>query len=152
MLRRSVCSDGGKECILDAETKSAKPEKKKLTFLSIILIQASVIVYTGSSVCSKIASGHKGTIELFGHTLHGLTWAGFGWLFLELCCLGLYAILWQQIIKHFDLSVVYANRAFAVCWTMLWSVLLFGEHIKPFNIVGVLIVLVGIMLVNADAK
>ena len=99
-----------------------------------------------------LASGHKGTIELFGHTLHGLTWAGFGWLFLELCCLGLYAILWQQIIKHFDLSVVYANRAFAVCWTMLWSVLLFGEHIKPLNIVGVLIVLVGIMLVNADAK
>lgn len=134
------------------EKKEGAPKKKKITLLSIIAIQGATIVYTGSSVCSKIASSHKGAITLFGRTISGLSWTGILWIFLELCCLGVYAILWQQIIKRFDLSVAYANRAFAVCWTMLWGVLLFGEHIKPLNIVGVAIVLTGIMLVNADAK
>lgn len=134
------------------KNKVRGPEKKKITPLSIIAIQGATIVYTGSSVCSKIASSHKGQIELFGRTINGLDWTGILWIFLELCCLGVYAILWQQIIRHFDLSVAYANRAFAVCWTMLWGVLLFGEHIKPLNIVGVVIVLIGIMLVNGDAK
>ena len=126
-------------------------KKRKMSFLSVLLIQGAVVVYTGSSVCSKIASSHPGSITLFGLTLHWLSWTGVLWVFLELCCLGAYAVFWQQIIKRFDLSVVYANRAFAVCWSFLWGVLLFGEKVKPLNIVGIAIVLAGILLVNQDA-
>ena len=66
--------------------------------------------------------------------------------------MGVYAVLWQQIIKRFDLSVAYCNRAFAVCWSFLWGILLFGESVKPLNIVGIAIVLAGILLVNFDAE
>ena len=33
---------------------------------------------------------------------------------MELFVLGIYAILWQQIIKKFDLTVAYANRGVAI--------------------------------------
>ena len=128
------------------------PKKKRITPLGILAIQAAVVVYTGSSICSKTAAAHKGQISLFGRVIPGLTWTGCRWLFLEVVCLGVYALLWQQIIKRFDLSIAYANRAFAICWTFVWGVLLFGESVKPLNIVGILIVLAGILLVNQDAK
>lgn len=136
---------------MNTSNLSHQPEKKKLTALSVILIQAAVVVYTGSSVCSKLASSHPGSITLFGLTLHWLSWTGVFWIFMEVVCLGVYAILWQQIIKHFDLSIVYANRAFAIFWTFLWGVLFFHESIKPMNVVGILIVFAGILLVNQDA-
>ncbi len=134
------------------EQAKAEGGRKKLTFLSVIAIQSAVIVYTGSGVCSKIASGHKGSITLFGREIHALTWTGYLWLFLEVCCLGLYAVLWQQIIKRFDLSIAYCNRAFAVCWSFLWGILFFGERARPLNIVGIAVVLLGIILVNQDAN
>jgi multidrug transporter EmrE-like cation transporter len=133
-------------------TQTEAAGKKKLTLLSVLAIQGAVIVYTGSGICSKMAAGHKGAVTVFNHTINWLSPAGYLWLFLEVVCLGAYAVLWQQIIKRFDLSIAYCNRAFAVCWSFLWGVLLFGEHVKPLNIVGIVIVLAGILLVNQDAE
>ncbi|MBP3877792.1 MAG: transporter [Lachnospiraceae bacterium] len=132
------------------EQKVRRPGAK-ITLLSVVAIQAAVIVYTGGSICGKMAGSSKGSISLLGHVIPGLSWKGYLWLFLELVCLGSYALIWQQIIKRFDLSIVYANRAFAVCWSFLWGVLLFGEQVRPLNIVGIAIVLAGILLVNQDA-
>ena len=134
------------------EEKLKRKQGGRLTVLSVILIQLAVIVYTGSGICSKMASGKKGSVTLFGHTIRGLSAAGYAWLFLEVCCLGLYAVLWQQIIKRFDLSVAYCNRAFAVCWSFLWGVLLFGEKVRPLNLAGIAVVLTGILLVNSHAQ
>ncbi len=130
---------------------AVETEHRKLTPLSVIGIQGAVIVYTGSTICAKMASGCKGSIQLFGHTIEGLSPMGYVWLFLEVCCLGAYAVLWQQIIKRYDISIAYCNRAFAVCWSFLWGVLLFGESVKFLNIVGIGFVLAGILLVNQDA-
>ena len=132
------------------EQKVRRPGAK-ITLLSVVAIQAAVIVYTGGSICGKMAGRSKGSISLLVHVIPGLSWKGYLWLFLELVCLGSYALIWQQIIKRFDLSIVYANRAFAVCWSFLWGVLLFGEQVRPLNIVGIAIVLAGILLVNQDA-
>ena len=71
---------------------------------------------------------------------------------LEFILLGIYALLWQQMIKKFELSVAYANRAMAILWSMIWAVLFFHDRITIRNIVGVAIVLVGIVLVNTDKE
>jgi drug/metabolite transporter (DMT)-like permease len=116
-----------------------KQEKKKITLLSIIIIQLGVIVYTGSSICSKMTANYES---------FSFNW--FLWIFLEVCCLGFYALFWQQIIKRFDLSIAYANRAFAIFWSTLWAILIFGEGISLENIIGVVVIFCGIMLVNSD--
>lgn len=56
------------------------------------------------------------------------------------------------MIKKFELSVAYANRAMAILWSMIWAVLFFHDRITIRNIVGVAIVLVGIVLVNTDKE
>ncbi|MDO4478897.1 MAG: transporter [Lachnospiraceae bacterium] len=124
----------------DMTTEKLQPEKKKITLLSLLMIQAGVIVYTGSGICSKMTANYEAFS--FGWLL---------WIFLEVCCLGFYALFWQQIIKRFDLSIAYANRAFAIFWSMLWACLIFGEGISVKNIIGVVVIFVGILLVNSDA-
>ena len=69
---------------------------------------------------------------------------------LEIFVLGLYAIIWQQIIKRVDISIAYANRAVAVFWTMLWSFLLFNEKITVQNLIGVALIFVGTWVVNSS--
>ena len=71
---------------------------------------------------------------------------------IEILILGVYAILWQQIIKRFDLSVAYANRSIALLWSMIWAVLLFHETVTVKNLIGVVIVIAGTMIVNGEAN
>ena len=105
----------------------------------ILLLQATIAVYTLSGVASKFAAGYEfpslGFIGCYG---------------VELMILGLYAIAWQQIIKRIDLSVAYANRSVALLWSMVWAALIFHETITIKNILGVLVVIAGTMLVNGE--
>ncbi len=114
-------------------------KKKKLTPLMWFLLQGVIIVYTFAGVMSKLAAGYQfmswGFILLYGA---------------EIFILGVYAILWQQVIKRVDLSMAYANRSIAIVWTMVWAVLFFSETITLQNIIGVAIILVGTMIVNLE--
>ncbi|MBP1585774.1 MAG: DMT family transporter [Lachnospiraceae bacterium] len=60
--------------------------------------------------------------------------------------LALYALLWQQIIKHLPLTFAYANKAVTVVWGILWGLLLFGEKITPGKVLGSVFVICGIVL------
>ena len=115
--------------------------KRKITVAAILLIQAAVIVYTGSGICSKMTANYP---ALSGKWIF--------WILLEVLCLGVYAIFWQQIIKRYDLSIAYANRAFAIFWSMLWAFIIFRERVTLKNILGVFVIFAGIMLVNQDAS
>ena len=120
--------------------------------ISVLLIQLAVVVFTFSSICSKMAGANAGSITVSGITIHGLSFKGWLWMFAEVLCLGVYAVFWQQIIKKFDLSIAYANRAFAIFWTFLWSILFFHESVRPANVIGILLVFCGIMLVNSETS
>lgn len=115
--------------------------KKKLTLLRVMQIQLAVVIYTFSGVAGKMASGYSFLSPPF------LFFYG-----VEICVLGIYAILWQQIIKRYDLSIAYANRSLAILWSMLWAVLFFHDTITWKNILGIGIVLCGTMMVNSDAN
>lgn len=109
--------------------------------VSILVIQLAVIIYTGSGICSKMTSNYQ-----------PFSFMWFFWVGMEVVCLGIYAIFWQQIIKRFDLSIAYANRATAIFWSTLWAMLLFGDKITLANTLGIIVIFTGIMLVNQDAK
>ena len=61
--------------------------------------------------------------------------------------LGVYAIVWQQIIKKLPLNTAYSNKAITIVWGILWGFLFFREQITWNMIVGALIVIVGVVLV-----
>lgn len=107
----------------------------------LIFLQAIIIIYTISGVMAKMAS------VSVDEPLRMLLFLG-----LEFVILAVYAVLWQQMIKRFELSVAYANRSMAILWSMIWAVLFFRDEITMKNILGVLIVLAGTIIVNMDAK
>ena len=62
------------------------------------------------------------------------------WYGLVILNLGIYAIVWQQIIKHLPLTTAYANKAVTIVWGILWGLLFFQEQIKWNMVVGAVIV------------
>lgn len=125
--------------IYDEGKKSAPGSWKRLGYL--VLLQAIVVLYTLAGVAGKFAAGYAflstGFILCYGA---------------EIVILGVYAILWQQMLKRFDLSVAYANRAIAIIWSLLWAVVLFHESITVTNVIGALLVIAGTVIVNGAGK
>lgn len=104
----------------------------------IVILQLIIMIYTFSSICAKLASGQETIFRI-------LLFTG-----LEFLCLAVYAVLWQQAIKKFDLSVAYANRAMVLLWSMIWAVLVFHDTITLKNILGVGLVIAGTFVINTE--
>ena len=115
--------------------------KKKITIKDILFLQIVIMIYTGSSIAAKFAAAQEFLSFRFC-LFYGV----------EILILGIYAILWQQIIKRFELSVAYANRAMLLVWSMIWAVLIFHDEITSQNIAGVLLVIAGTVIINLDTK
>ena len=66
--------------------------------------------------------------------------------------MGIYAVLWQQVLKYIELSVAYTFKGTALIFTMLLAYWLFGEPITTNNIIGAAIIIFGIILYNLPTK
>ena len=125
---------------IDKNQTNAIAKKDKKSFIkNIIILQVIILIYTLSTVTAKFASQEEFLSFKF-IMLYGL----------EICILGVYAILWQQIIKKFEILVAYANRAMSLLWSIVWAIVFFGEQITLKNIIGVIIVIIGTIIVNSD--
>lgn len=116
------------------ETKSIK---------KYIQLHLVILIYTLSSVCSKLVAESINSDGLF--SLKTIVFLGI--LFLSLA---VYAVFWQQIIKKVDLTVAYVNKGVTILWTLFWSVILFNETITINSLIGALIVIAGIVVVNYE--
>ena len=67
-----------------------------------------------------------------------------GYLLIFLC-LGIYALGWQQVLKHFSLSKAFANKAVVVVWGLIWGAALFGESLTPGKIIGAALIIAGVL-------
>lgn len=113
--------------------------KNKQIIKQILVLQVIIIIYTFAGVAGKFAAQQ----ELF--SLPFIMMYG-----VEIAILGVYAILWQQVIKRIDLSIAYANRAVAIIWSLLWAVVLFNEQVTWTNVLGGVIIIIGTIIVNGE--
>ncbi len=60
--------------------------------------------------------------------------------------MGLYAILWQQVIKRMPISTAYMFKGTSLIFVLMISALLFGEVITVNNLIGSVIIIGGIVL------
>ena len=120
-------------------------------FKSVLLLHCMVLLYSVTGVLSKMAA----SLEFFS-----LKWCMLygGVLFI----LGIYALLWQQVLKKLPLNFAYANKAATVVWGSAFGILIFKENVDWKHIVGALIVILGVVITvssgcseekrDADAK
>lgn len=67
--------------------------------------------------------------------------------------LGIYAILWQQLIQRMDISLAYMFKGLGVVFALLICHYVFDEIITIHNIIGAIIIISGITLFAwTDAK
>lgn len=114
---------------------------KNNRFLSIIFLQGAVLIYSLTTVISKLVSDYDFLSKEFVI-----------FYLLDFAVLGIYAILWQQLLKRFELSIAYANKAMTLLWSLLWSAVLFHEGITFAKILGVIMVIAGTIILNSPTE
>ena len=104
-----------------------------------LILHLSLFFYSLSGVCAKMAGRAGNTTN-----------QRILWFALELFIIGMYAIVWQQILKHMTLTFASVNMPVAVIYRLLWSWLIFHETITPKMIIGSLVILIGITIGVSD--
>ena len=111
--------------------------RKKLT--ALIVLHVLLAVYSVSGILSKMAG--KTTFLGMDFCMY---YVGI------IAILGIYAVVWQQIIKVLPLTVAFANKAVTVIWGIIWGVLIFSEEVVPMQLAGALLIVIGIVLYSTD--
>jgi len=107
---------------------------------TFILLHIALIIYSAGTIASKMASNSK--VMSFDFFLY---------IGLLLVSLSVYAIIWQQVLKKLPLPVAFANKGITIIWGMLIGYFLFNEGITISNIIGTILVIIGIIvIVGAD--
>jgi drug/metabolite transporter (DMT)-like permease len=93
------------------------------------------LVYACTSIFTKMASRQE-----------ILSWPYLLWIAGAVGVMGLYALLWQQVIARMPLSTAYMFKGTSLVFVLLISALLFGEAITTNNLIGSAIIITGIVL------
>lgn len=107
----------------------------------MLFLHITFVIYSLASVFSKKA----GSEEVF--SLRFLCFYG-----MVLFILMLYAVLWQQNLKHLPLVTAYANKAVTVIWGMVWGILLWKEKVSLNNVLGAIIIMFGVAMIATEEK
>jgi multidrug transporter EmrE-like cation transporter len=116
-------------------------ENKRVSLKAILFLQGAVLIYSLTTVISKIVSNYEFLSAKF-----------ILFYLLDFAVLGVYAILWQQLLKKFELSIAYANKAMTLLWSLLWSVILFHGEVTVSKAIGVALVIAGTIILNKPAR
>lgn len=104
-----------------------------------LLLHGALFLYSTGSFYSKTAASKEflspGFILFYGLMLLNLL---------------VYAVLWQQILKRFPLTVAFANKAVVIVWGILWGALVFHETITWRMILGAIVIIIGVLVVVTD--
>lgn len=112
-----------------------KKERGKI----LILLALSLVIQSFSSVFIKYAGLYETLSKEF------LIFYG-----LAIGCLGIYAIMWQFLLELLPLTTAYLRKGILYILILIWSVILFREQITVYNIIGSIIIIVGISLHGMD--
>ena len=101
----------------------------------IVALVGINMLYACVGICTKMAA-----MQATG------SWPYLLWFGGAVAIIGAYAILWQQVLKRIELSTAYMFKGTTLIFTMLIAALLFGEIITLPNILGSVIIIIGIVL------
>ena len=107
------------------------------------LLHLCVMIFSFTSVFAKAAANSYNNGGFMNPRLYL-----FAFLMLAVCVV--YAFFWQKVIKNVDLHVGYANRTVYLIWGQIWAITIFGEHLSLKNVIGLIIVFIGVLIVTLN--
>lgn len=106
--------------------------KTYLTYLALIVVN---LIYACTAIFTKMASQQE--VMSLPYLL---------WIVGAVGVMGLYALLWQQVIARMPVSTAYMFKGTSLIFVLFFSVLLFNETITISNIIGSVVIVAGILL------
>lgn len=116
-------------------------EGRGVTYKHVLALLLIYLLYAFEPVAAELTSHQD--------MLSWQFWLGLGAV---IGILGLYAICWQQILKHVDLSVAYMFKGTSLIFVLMLSFLIMGEHITMWNIIGSVVIVIGLVVFAKDDK
>ena len=123
---------------MSPDIEISKIKSDKLVF-KLGLMHFSFLLFSFSMVFAKAASNYE-----------SICFGSVSFFLLSMLFLGIYAILWQMVLKRSSLTFAYSNKAVVYLWMLLWSLLFFKEAVTLFNILGVMIITAGVIKMVSD--
>lgn len=105
--------------------------------VSFLILYFSLFLYSLSGICTKLASRQE-----FLSARYIVLYT------LGIVILGVYMVLWQQVLKRFPLSVAMANKPLVILLGFLWAVVLFKEALCVKTVIGAALMICGVVLVS----
>lgn len=112
---------------------------KNLRYFAFIIL--SVIFQSSAGIFGKYAA-----LSFHAPSIIGIITNSF--YILSLGCLFLQAIVWQQALRHFPLSVAYPFMGLVNFVILFSSAILFQEGVTQANIAGLVLITVGIVVLS----
>ena len=108
---------------------------KKSLLNKVLLILIAFIVYSVSSIFSKLASQHE-----FLSLPYVLFFCG------VVASLGIYALLWQKVLAFMQLNKAFLCKSITIIFILAISVFLFGEQVSMNNLIGAGLIISGLVV------
>lgn len=102
-----------------------------------IVLNLAFLIYSSSSVVAKINALTNNPLSIRFFLFFGV----------QLFAMVVYTVLWQISIKKLDLNIAFSLKAITIIWSLIFAKYIFNEVITFNNILGVLIIIVGIVVV-----
>ena len=106
----------------------------QLTFRTVAVLLLVYLFYSTVSIATKFTSMQE-----------MLSMKYFLGLCIVVVMLGVYAIIWQQVLKRIELTTAYMFKGSSLIFVLLFSALLFNETITLWNAVGAALIVGGIV-------
>lgn len=106
-----------------------------LTVCSVVILLLVYLFYSTVSIATKFTS-----LQEF------LSLRYFLGLSVVVAMLGVYAVIWQQVLKRIELTTAYMFKGISLIFVLMFSALIFNETITVWNIAGASLIVGGIVL------
>ncbi|WP_457559295.1 hypothetical protein [Candidatus Harpocratesius sp.] len=120
----------------ETEKETEKKKHAIRIFLKYLELHLIFLFYSVISLLAKF-SAQFNFLSLEFVLLYGLI------VFL----LAVYAFFWQIILKKHSLMTAFSHKGMVLFWTMLWAYIVFKESISWLNLLGCLIIFIGIQFI-----
>lgn len=111
--------------------------EKKITIGGFLFMIAAFAIYASSGIFSKLAASYE-----------PLSWPYLFCVAAVISILGIYAIMWQVILKRLPLTVAFLWKSTGLIFGLSYSYFIFAEDITWNNVIGIAIILTGLTIVS----
>lgn len=125
---------GKAPCAPQAEKKK-KRGKLEVSLPWFLILHISLVVNSLAGSASKMAGKQK-FLSLPFFFYYGLV----------LAITFLFALIWQQVLKHMSLTFAFTNKPITMVWGLIWGVVFFQEEVTGLMVLGSAIILIGILI------